>query len=310
MKSLAFPALRLHNLKRNDMKKEQSDIDDSGRAQNSVLSERLLARSTGLVGMIDARHPQRLHAHTAGWVARRFGMLDHWRTRYEDAGRALNASGDLVFTAPTQPPTEIGNMFEGAPSRDIVPSDAVPPAMPTAPLLRVSRRPPTPVAAIAAVPTLARLADSPGAPAGIEKSDRAEAAAPVGTTPIARADVYRLLAGTEGISARQVAASRPDLIWRKSVDGEAADGGAGSGLTGFTASPLPLKIEPASAPTLAREISNSSVTETGKTASAAPPPVSGAVPPAQRIDTTRLAEQVGRMLSRQFAVERERRGIR
>jgi hypothetical protein len=291
------------------MKKEQSGTADSSHAQNFELSERLLRRGTGPVGMIDARHPQRLHAHTAGWIARRFGMLDHWRMRYSDASQAPSASGDLVFTAPTRPSTEMVNTFENAPSRAIVPSNA--PPVPSAPLLRVSRRAPTPLAAMTTIPTLARMADSPGVTIETEKSNRAEAKAPVGTGPIVRIDGYRSLAATAEISAGQVAPSRPALIWRKSVDGKVAGDGAGSVLTGFTAAPLPLKIEPVAAPTLAREISNSSATEIGKTASTAPPPpISGAAPPAERIDTTRLAEQVGRMLSRRFAVERERRGIK
>jgi hypothetical protein len=155
---------------------------------------------------------------------------------------------------------------------------------------------------------LARLADSPGSPAEVETSRKVEAAAPVGTTPIARAGGDLSLDAKAEISVGQVAASRPNLIWRRMAEGKAADEGAGSGLTDSTASPLPLKIEPAGVPTLARRVGDGSAADSGRTAGAGPPPVSGEAP-TQRIDTTRLTEQVGRMLSRQLAVERERRGI-
>jgi hypothetical protein len=155
---------------------------------------------------------------------------------------------------------------------------------------------------------LARLADSPRAQAEVETSRRVEAETPVGRTPIARAGADLPLVAKAEISVGQVAASRPNLIWRRRAEGKAADDGAGSGLTDFTASPLPLKIEPAGVPTLARRVGDGSAADSGKTAGAEPPPDSGAAP-AQIIDTTRLTEQVGRLLSRQLAVERERRGI-
>jgi nucleoid-associated protein YgaU len=82
---------------------------------------------------------------------------------------------------------------------------------------------------------LARLADSPRAPAEAETSRRVEAEAPVGTTPIARAGAGLSLDAKAEISVGQVAASRPNLIWRRRAEGNAADDGAGSGLTDFTA---------------------------------------------------------------------------
>jgi hypothetical protein len=287
---------------------KQADASDSRDAQNSVLAERLLRRIDGQVGAIDVRRPQQLHSRTAGWVARRFGLLDHWRARYGDAYQALNAGGDMVFTAPIRPSLEIGKAFEGARGGGIIPSGAVATATIAAPLLRVSRRPPTTVATVATAPMLARLADSPGAPAEAETSRRVEAEAPVGTTPTARAGADLSLDAKAEISVGQAAASRPNLIWRRRAEGKAADDGAGSGLTDFTASPLPLKIEPAGVPTLARRVDHGSAADSGKTAGAEPLPVSGAAL-AQRIDTTRLTEQVSRLLSRQLAVERERRGI-
>lgn len=273
------------------------------------MAERLLRRRDEPVGMIDVRSPQRLHTQTAGWVARRFGMLDHWRTRYGDAVQALNADGALHFTAPTRPSTEIGAAFET--DRAITPfnaaAGAAAPAPVATPVLRVSRRPPTMLAPVATVPMLARQADSA---VEIEKSRVVEAATPVVTTPIARAGAERPLAAGAEISAGHGAASMPTLIWRKMAEGKAVDGGVGSGLGDFTVSPLPLKIEPAAVPALARKAVDSSVADSGRTADAAPTPVSRAAGPARKIDTMRLAEQVSRMLSRQLAVERERRGIK
>src|SRR5262249_35739110 len=154
------------------------------------------------------------------------------------------------------------------------------------------------VATVATAPMLARLADSPRAPAEIETSRRVEAEAPVGTPPMARAGADLSLGAKAEISVGQVAASRPNLIWRRRGEGKAADDGAGSGLPDFTASPLPLKIDPAGVPPLARRVGDGPAADSGKAAGAAPLPVSGAAP-AQRIDTARLAEQVGRLLSRQ-----------
>jgi len=99
------------------------------------------------------------------------------------------------------------------------------------------------------------------------------------------------------------------LVWRKSATGGAASEGVTPGRTSFPAPPLPLKIEaaPAGAPSLARAIIGA---ESGSLASLAPPMTPESSAPARGIDVAQLAEQVGRLLSRRLAVERERRGMK
>jgi hypothetical protein len=101
----------------------------------------------------------------------------------------------------------------------------------------------------------------------------------------------------------------PHLVWRKSATVGAASDGMTPGRSSFPAPPLPLKIEaaPAGVPTLAREITGA---ESGSLASLAPPMTPESSAPARAIDVAQLAEQVGRLLSRRLAVERERRGMK
>jgi hypothetical protein len=80
---------------------------ETGEAAPSMeLAERLLQRRTEPVGVIDVRQGQRHYARTAGWVAQRFAMLDHWKTRYGvDEGAAANDS--LIFTSPPRTGAEV-----------------------------------------------------------------------------------------------------------------------------------------------------------------------------------------------------------
>jgi hypothetical protein len=65
---------------------------------NAAWMNRLVQRSTNPVGVINARHPQQLHARTAGWMAERYGWLDHWRTRYLGT-ETQSTGGGLIFTS-------------------------------------------------------------------------------------------------------------------------------------------------------------------------------------------------------------------
>lgn len=70
------------------------------------LAKRLLRRRTEPLGLIDVRQPQQHYARTAGWVAQRFALLDHWKTRYGSDEDASAANAGLVFAMPGQPIAE------------------------------------------------------------------------------------------------------------------------------------------------------------------------------------------------------------
>ena len=66
----------------------ETGAGETGPEQSTELAERLLRRRTEPVGVINTSHPLQMYDRTAGLVARRFAMLDHWRTRYADAENA------------------------------------------------------------------------------------------------------------------------------------------------------------------------------------------------------------------------------
>lgn len=70
------------------------------------LGERLLQRRTEPLGLIDVRQPQQHYTRTAGWIAQRFALLDHWKTRYGSDEDTSAAGPSLVFAAPGQTLTE------------------------------------------------------------------------------------------------------------------------------------------------------------------------------------------------------------
>ena len=460
----------------NDSSTESGAVE-SERPPHLALAERLLRRHAEPLGVIDVRRPQQLHERTAGWVARRFALLDHWRTRYGGDEQAPFANGEMVFTAPAQPLREGGVVPQAAERARAVEPPFAPKDSEHGPLMRISRRPP----ALARAADPANMSDAPGdrgeverarpsrstgaassagemaittnishssrpltlsrriddqvgmaaensagellrssppervtesqaeqgmsrqsgspltetrvgdrvaapvsavqpalarshelSPFGIARSEtqiwrmpaasvtagmRASSLAPaVGTEdqvyvaapekqkarqgeavlPLAPAPptIQRQAGGDEGgvqppagktarAAERQplavtaeipAAASQapPHLIWRKSAAGGLASGGVAPGGTSFPAPPLPLKIEATSAgaPTLARKISGDSTTEPGSMTSLAPPLTLESSAPARGLDVAQLAEQVGRLLSRRLAVERERRGMK
>lgn len=133
----------------------QPGTAESERPQHSALAERLLRRHAEPVGVIDVRQPQQLHARTAGWVARRFGLLEHWRTRYGGHELVPPAKGEMVFNAPVAQTREAHGVVPSAHRGD---SLATPKETPVSPLLRVTRRP----------PTLSRVAD----PVSVSRSPR------------------------------------------------------------------------------------------------------------------------------------------
>src|SRR5262249_31500119 len=77
----------------------QSEAVDADSAPPTELAARLLSRHARPVGVIDAHHPQQLRSRTAGWVAERFNMLDHWRTRYGGGEQAPSAETDLSLAS-------------------------------------------------------------------------------------------------------------------------------------------------------------------------------------------------------------------
>jgi hypothetical protein len=70
------------------------------------LTDRLLRRHSETVGLIDVRNAEHHYSCTAGWVAQRFGLLEHWKTRYDvDDGAAAGGAGLVLSTTAGQPPS-------------------------------------------------------------------------------------------------------------------------------------------------------------------------------------------------------------
>src|SRR5947208_3464006 len=96
----------------------------------TALTERLLRRHTESLGLIDVRQPQQHYARTAGWVAQRFVLLDHWRTRYGNYEDAASANAGLVFATPGQPIAEPSRVHASPTqlARMVTPADAPQPS--------------------------------------------------------------------------------------------------------------------------------------------------------------------------------------
>jgi hypothetical protein len=80
------------------------------------LAERLLRRHGEPLGVIDVRQPQQSYARTAGWVAQRFALLEHWQTRYGSDGDTLAANTGLMLTTP-RPPAGAPNATLSSPAQ-------------------------------------------------------------------------------------------------------------------------------------------------------------------------------------------------
>jgi hypothetical protein len=141
---------------------EQSMTGETGQEQSTELADRLLRRRTEPVGVINTHHPLQMYDRTAGMVARRFAMLDHWRTRYADAENSAASKGgagfDLASTSATlaalrekgaaapqisraaAPPVSPRSVAPGSSAQTVAqaPTQAAPTAAP--PLMRVMRR--------------------------------------------------------------------------------------------------------------------------------------------------------------------------
>ena len=85
----------------------QMDADTGEAVLSTALGERLLRRRSEPLGVIDVRQPQQHYARTAGWVAQRFALLEHWKTRYGSDEDAAAAHASLVFAVPGQPIAEL-----------------------------------------------------------------------------------------------------------------------------------------------------------------------------------------------------------
>jgi hypothetical protein len=75
----------------------QSEAVQGKEAPSVQLTERLLRRSTQPIGLVNVNHPQHLYDGTIGWVARRFSLLDRWKTRY--GSEAETGENHLVFAS-------------------------------------------------------------------------------------------------------------------------------------------------------------------------------------------------------------------
>lgn len=149
----------------NDSSTQPGAVESEG-PPHLALAERLLRRHAEPVGVIDVRRPQQLHARTAGWVARRFALLDHWRTRYGGDEQATVSNGELVFTAPAQPLWEGGVVPQAAVRERAVESHVAPKESGHGPLMRISRRPP----ALARAVDQANVSEAPGNPGGVGRA--------------------------------------------------------------------------------------------------------------------------------------------
>jgi hypothetical protein len=109
-------------------------------------------------------------------------------------------------------------------------------------------------------------------------------------------------------------APKPAMVWRQSAERPSSGGAFAAGITGGAGSALPLAMSAARGgdAQVARQATtaeSTSSTNTEPTAPSAATPMPAA-PPANKMDIAHLAEQVSRLLARQLAVERERRGRR
>lgn len=170
-----------------------TDHPDNSAAQahdglrSSELIERLNARRTESLGLIDVRRPQQHYANTAGWPAQRFPLLSYLIARYgsiegshTSTGLVMQDSKDFstrvqTSSLPAHRLTEstAGHISPSA-SRPVSPSASS--STPTSEKLRISRRPPRPAPKpdTATSPASPRVFVSATAPAPSASSDERE----------------------------------------------------------------------------------------------------------------------------------------
>jgi len=85
--------------------KDSDDQDlGAGNFQESALIQRLLRRANEPIGVVNLRHAAQLGARTAGWIERRFELLDNWKTRYGLEQGAAGAGGGPLSGTERIPP--------------------------------------------------------------------------------------------------------------------------------------------------------------------------------------------------------------
>jgi hypothetical protein len=89
----------------------QTEAGASQTALPTELALRILRRRTEPLGVIDVQQPQQHYARTAGWVAQRFALLDHWKTRYGSDEDTASANAGFVFAMPGQPMAEPSRVY-------------------------------------------------------------------------------------------------------------------------------------------------------------------------------------------------------
>jgi hypothetical protein len=406
---------------------------EAGYAGYGKLTERLLRRHTDPGGLIDVRHAERHYSRTAGWVAERFGLLEHWKTRYDvDDSGAVSGPGLAFSTSLKQPELQPISEVPGKVSVTPGMPEVTRSAYPAAPDVSSSRRgevrvrrragdsaspsrattnvvssterldpevpatdaggligkseipvsdravsvdskPLTIMRKAAQVPAAATRPEPEGArnrraplvqrtggdgvvapPAALSREQRqvdgqASSIQMGSPIPSARPDVrhhpgesmailrqsasvrpagevkdvdatpdraFPVVLTAPEIRATSPVMQKPEIIWRKTVDGSPAER-LSSGISESAGGVLPWAINRASEKEgvvfrRAEPASNASGSEVANYAestelakSAKPTPA-----PAAQIDLAQLADRVGRLLSRQLAVERERRGIK
>src|SRR5262245_12043594 len=159
---------------------EQSMTGETGQEQSTELTDRLLRRRTEPAGVINTHHPLQMYDRTAGLVARRFAMLDHWRTRYADAENSAwpNGAAGSDFALTSAPSAALREKAAAAP--------------------QISR---------AAAPQISRAAAPPASPRSVAPGSSAQTIAQVPTqaAPTAASPLMRVMRR----AARPADAARP-----------------------------------------------------------------------------------------------------
>jgi hypothetical protein len=167
---------------------EQSMTGETGPEQSTELTDRLLRRRTEPAGVINTHHPLQMYDRTAGLVARRFAMLDHWRTRYADAENSAWRKG----------PTGFDFASTSTPSAALREKAAAAPEISRAAAPEISR---------AAAPEISRAAAPSASPRSVapESSARTRAQVPTQAAPTAASPLMRVMRR----AARPADAARP-----------------------------------------------------------------------------------------------------
>jgi len=127
----------------------QATATDNGAGQSAEPAERLLRRHNFPIGLVDVKHAEHLYDRTAGWVAHRFALLDHWKTRYGSDDTAGTSNSPFVFTITSeQSPAQSGRIVSSeAKLASALRQTSAPAASSGSEQLRVRRRSMPPVSA-------------------------------------------------------------------------------------------------------------------------------------------------------------------